>query len=197
MPGEGGEVVNKLRPMSATTLEKFGYMLETPPYPTLLEDSSDNALGDADNQQGSRSEARSELTPQRLHAELLAATIPVALAYLAGACHDATFSHPHRTVRLDSVMPGGWRVSPFFWRDWAALVAVPRGPYAQPVDSRNVGPMDGPGWLFLTRRKSVSPTRGATLMLRVASQEALARMVSSWHPQKRARLDGWLSARQG
>ena len=53
VPGEGGEVVNKLRPTLATTLEKFGYMLETPPYPRLLADASDNAWGDADNQQGS------------------------------------------------------------------------------------------------------------------------------------------------
>jgi hypothetical protein len=56
--------------MSVMTSEKFGYMLETPPYPTLLADASDNALGVADNQQGSRS-VLTELTPQRLHAELL------------------------------------------------------------------------------------------------------------------------------
>jgi len=54
VPGEGGEVVKKLRPTSVTTSEKFGYMLETPPYPWLLNDLSDNAWGDADNQQGSR-----------------------------------------------------------------------------------------------------------------------------------------------
>ena len=100
MPGEGGEVVSQLRPMSAMTLEKFGYMLETPPDPTLLEDSSDKALGDADNQQGSRSVDYTELTPQRLHAELLAATADAARAYLMGACHDATLSQRHGTVRF-------------------------------------------------------------------------------------------------
>ena len=75
MPGEGGEVVNMLRPTSVTTLEKVGYMLETPPYPWLLKDLSDNAWGDADNQQGSRSVESAGLTPQRLHAELLPASI--------------------------------------------------------------------------------------------------------------------------
>ena len=50
-------------------------MLETPPYPRLLNDLSDYAWGDADNQQGSRSVESTGLTPQRLHAELLAATI--------------------------------------------------------------------------------------------------------------------------
>ena len=99
MPGEGGEVVKKLRPTSVTTSEKFGYMLETPPYPWLLNDLSDNAWGDADNQQGSRSVESTGLTPQRLHAELLAATVPVSSAYLLGALHDATISQMHRTVR--------------------------------------------------------------------------------------------------
>ena len=46
-------------------------MLETPPYPQLLADASDNAWGDADNQQGSRPVDATGLTPQRLHAELL------------------------------------------------------------------------------------------------------------------------------
>ena len=51
-------------------IEKFGYMLETPPDPRLLMQVSENVLGDADNQQGSRPIAIG-LTPQRLHAELL------------------------------------------------------------------------------------------------------------------------------
>src|SRR5579864_7746172 len=89
-----------LRPTSVTTLEKFGYMLGTPPYPWLLADASDNAWGDADNQQGSRPTDVVGLTPQRLHAELLATTIPVARAYLLGALHDATLSTLHGTVRF-------------------------------------------------------------------------------------------------
>jgi len=75
-------------------------MLETPPYPRLLNHLSDNAWGDADNQQGSRPVEATGLTPQRLHAELLAATIPVSSAYLLGALHDATISRMHRTVRF-------------------------------------------------------------------------------------------------
>ncbi|MGH7685598.1 MAG: LAGLIDADG family homing endonuclease [Candidatus Dormibacteria bacterium] len=75
-------------------------MLETPPYPRLLADASDNAWGDADNQQGSRPTDAVGLTPQRLHAELLTATIPVTLAYLFGSLHDATLSSRHRTVRF-------------------------------------------------------------------------------------------------
>jgi hypothetical protein len=74
-------------------------MLETPPYPRLLEQSSENVLGDADNQQGSRPIGIG-LTPQRLHAELLAATVPVSRAYLHGAIHDATVSRLHKTVRF-------------------------------------------------------------------------------------------------
>lgn len=95
-----------LRPTSVMTSEKFGYMLETPPYPWLLADASDNAWGDADNQQGSRPTDEVGLTPQRLHAELLAATIPVARAYLFGALHDATHSTLHRTVRFGQSDPG-------------------------------------------------------------------------------------------
>ncbi len=86
-------------------LEKFGYMLETPLYPWLLADASDNALGDADNQQGSRPVDETGLTPQRLHAELLAATCPVSRAYLWGALHDATISRRHRTVRFGQSDP--------------------------------------------------------------------------------------------
>jgi LAGLIDADG DNA endonuclease family protein len=42
----------------------------------------------------------SPLTPQRLHAELLATSASGARAYLHGAAHDATVSHRHRTVRF-------------------------------------------------------------------------------------------------
>jgi LAGLIDADG-like domain len=42
----------------------------------------------------------SSLTPQRLHAELLAASASGARAYLHGAAHDATISQRHRTVRF-------------------------------------------------------------------------------------------------
>src|SRR6202140_2737594 len=89
-----------LRPTPVTALVKFGCMLGTPPYPTLLAMCSENVLGDADNQQGSRSVAVTGLTPQRLHAELLAASISVSRAYLLGALHDATISRLHGTVRF-------------------------------------------------------------------------------------------------
>src|ERR1700726_2999562 len=89
-----------LRPTPVTALVKFGCMLGTPPYPTLLAMCSENVLGDADNQQGSRSVVETGLTPQRLHAELLAANISVSRAYLLGALHDATISKLHRTVRF-------------------------------------------------------------------------------------------------
>jgi hypothetical protein len=75
---------------------KFGYMLETPLYLTLL-DESENAMS-ADNQQGSHFNV--EMIPQRLHAELLGASIPVSRAYLLGALHDATLSALHKTVRF-------------------------------------------------------------------------------------------------
>lgn len=89
-----------LRPSPATATVKFGCMLETPPVSHATCDASENVLGDADNQQGSRSAADAGLTPQRLHAELLAASIPVSRAYLLGALHDATVSHLHGTVRF-------------------------------------------------------------------------------------------------
>lgn len=108
-----------LRPTSVTTCEKFGYMLETPPYLTLLDASSDNALSDADNQQGSRPTDVVGLTPQRLHAELLAATIPVARAYLLGAVHDATLSTLHRTVRFGQTDVG--------WLDGLSLLIAKLG----------------------------------------------------------------------
>jgi hypothetical protein len=57
-------------------------------------------IGDADNQQGSRSVDKAGLTPQRLHAELLATSPPIARAYLYGALHDATLSRLHGTVRF-------------------------------------------------------------------------------------------------
>jgi hypothetical protein len=40
------------------------------------------------------------LTPQRLHAELLAVSALGSRAYLLGALHDATISNRHRTVRF-------------------------------------------------------------------------------------------------
>jgi HD superfamily phosphohydrolase YqeK len=49
---------------------------------------SENVLGDADNQQGSRSVMTTGLTPQRLHAELLAGT----LARTPG-CEDEDIVH--------------------------------------------------------------------------------------------------------
>jgi hypothetical protein len=66
---------------------------------------SENVLGDADNQQGSRSVITTGLTPQRLHAELLAANISVSRAYLLGALHDATISKLHGTVRFGQSDP--------------------------------------------------------------------------------------------
>jgi hypothetical protein len=41
-----------------------------------------------------------QLTPQRLHAELLGVCASDSRAYLLGALHDATVSHAHRTVRF-------------------------------------------------------------------------------------------------
>lgn len=66
---------------------------------------SENVLGDADNQQGSRSVVMTGLTPQRLHAELLAANISVSRAHLLGALHDATISKLHGTVRFGQSDP--------------------------------------------------------------------------------------------
>jgi hypothetical protein len=91
-----------LRPTPVTALVKFGCMLGTPPvsHTTRTEMRSENVLGDADNQQGSRLADKAGLTPQRLHAELLAASISVSHAYLLGALHDATISKLHGTVRF-------------------------------------------------------------------------------------------------
>lgn len=91
-----------LRPTPVTASVKFGCMLGTPPvsHTTRTEMCSENVLGDADNQQGSRSVWKTGLTPQRLHAELLAANISVSRAYLLGALHDATISNLHGTVRF-------------------------------------------------------------------------------------------------
>ncbi len=73
--GDWGEVVSKLRPSLVTVGEKLGYLLETPSiwrYQSFLRNDGEKATS-ADNQQGSRSSELSsgELTPQRLHAELL------------------------------------------------------------------------------------------------------------------------------
>jgi hypothetical protein len=89
-----------LRPAPVTATVKFGCMLGTPPVSHTTCDASENVLGDADNQQGSRSVVETGLTPQRLHAELLAANIPVSRAYLLGAMHEATRSTIHGTVRF-------------------------------------------------------------------------------------------------
>ena len=64
--------------------------------------SGENAPGEADNQQGSRSPGLSPdgLTPQRLHAELLEADARETRAYLLGALRDGTFSPIHRTIRI-------------------------------------------------------------------------------------------------
>jgi hypothetical protein len=64
--------------------------------------SGDNASGDADNQQGSRSPVPSTggLTPQRLHAELLEADVRETRAYLLGALRDGTFNRFHGTIRI-------------------------------------------------------------------------------------------------
>src|SRR5437016_13247345 len=63
--------------------------------------SSDNPSG-ADNQQGSRDSSSKELslTPQRLHAELLAVGAMGLEAYLQGALHDGTRSTLHGTHRI-------------------------------------------------------------------------------------------------
>src|SRR5579863_123138 len=62
---------------------------------------SENPSG-ADNQQGSPPDGilQSGVTPQRLHAELLAASAIGLEAYLQGALRDATFSARHGTHRF-------------------------------------------------------------------------------------------------
>jgi hypothetical protein len=67
---------------------------------------SDKPTG-ADNQQGSPSIPPwgSDVTPQRLHAELLAVGAKGLEAYLQGALHDATFSALHRTHRFCQSQP--------------------------------------------------------------------------------------------
>jgi LAGLIDADG-like domain len=67
---------------------------------------SENPIG-ADNQQGSRSSALSVggLTPQRLHAELLAADARETRAYLLGASRDGTFNRTHETLRISQSDP--------------------------------------------------------------------------------------------
>ena len=62
---------------------------------------SDNPFG-ADNQQGSRRQPleAGKLTPQRLHAELLAFGATGLEAYLQGALKDGTYNAGHRTYRF-------------------------------------------------------------------------------------------------
>lgn len=62
----------------------------------------ENATGEADNQQGSRQLDLFDdwLTPQRLHAELLAASNKSLECYLQGALRDGTRSVRHRTHRI-------------------------------------------------------------------------------------------------
>src|SRR5919204_433979 len=68
---------------------------------------SDNPTG-ADNQQGSRGHPLEgdPLTPQRLHAELLATGALSLEAYLQGALRDGTRSARHRTHRIGQADPG-------------------------------------------------------------------------------------------
>jgi hypothetical protein len=68
---------------------------------------SDNPTG-ADNQQGSRGYPLEggPLTPQRLHAELLATGASSLEAYLQGALRDGTRSARHRTHRIGQADPG-------------------------------------------------------------------------------------------
>jgi hypothetical protein len=67
---------------------------------------SENPTG-ADNQQGSRQRRPFDdcLTPQRLHAELLATGAKGLEAYLQGALHDGTASALHRTHRFGQSDP--------------------------------------------------------------------------------------------
>ncbi len=69
--------------------------------------ASDNLSG-ADNQQGSRGDPAQDppLTPQRLHAELLATGAEGLEAYLQGALRDGTWSARHRTHRIGQSDPG-------------------------------------------------------------------------------------------
>ncbi len=67
----------------------------------------ENAKGEADNQQGSRQLDLFDdwLTPQRLHAELLAASKKSLECYLQGALRDGTRSIRHRTHRIGQSDP--------------------------------------------------------------------------------------------
>ena len=68
---------------------------------------SDNPSG-ADNQQGSpiRPTQGGDVTPQRLHAELLAVGAKGLEAYLQGSLCDGTYSALHRTHRFSQSDPG-------------------------------------------------------------------------------------------
>jgi hypothetical protein len=68
--------------------------------------ASDNPTG-ADNQQGSPngSSLGPKVTPQRLHAELLATDAKGLEAYLQGALHDGTRNAKHRTFRIGAANP--------------------------------------------------------------------------------------------
>jgi len=240
-----------LRPTPVTALVKFGCMLGTPPYPTLLATCSENVLGDADNQQGSRSVVEAGLTPQRLHAELLAANISVSRAYLLGALHDATISTLHRTVRFGQ-SDVGWLTGiatlchtigqrSWIYREgkarnlwiletsarWLASETsltsneerlayargyfdteggVPHNPaarfYIQLVqkNAADIGKLKGIlEELAIACGKLHNPSAGVDDQLwrfyvATGSHRAFVERVSSWHPQKRRRLELWLAS---
>ncbi len=113
--GDWGEVVSKLRPPLVTVVPNSAVCWKTRKNPALpgVSDPAvrlhpgDNVSGEADNQQGSRSPELSfgELTPQRLHAELLNADARETRAYLLGALRDGTFNRFHRTIRISQSDP--------------------------------------------------------------------------------------------
>jgi len=239
-----------LRPAPVTATEKFGYMLGTPPVSHTTCDASENVLGDADNQQGSRLVLTTGLTPQRLHAELLATNIQVSRAYLFGAMHDATISSLHRTVRFGQ-SDVGWLENlatlcqtigqrSWIYREgrtrnlwiletsarWLATEVsltsddeclayargyfdteggVPHNPrarfYIQLVQKNAVDLAKLKAILEdlgITCGKMHNPSAGVDDQLwrfyvAARSHRTFAERVSSWHPQKRERLEVWLN----
>ena len=240
-----------LRPTPVTASVKFGCMLGTPLYPTLLAMCSENVLGDADNQQGSRSVAVTGLTPQRLHAELLAANISVSRAYLLGALHDATISKLHGTVRFGQ-SDVGWLTGiatlchAIGQRSWMYREGKTRNLWILETSARWLTPeisltsneerlayargyFDTEGgvphnpaarfYIQLVQKNAVdigklkaileelgiacgklhNPSAGIDnelwrFYVSARSHRAFVERVSSWHPQKRKRLELWLES---
>ncbi len=90
--------------------DKLGCLLETPSIPDYqpaVRAGGDNAGMRTISREVARPlESPVELTPQRLHAELLLTGVSDSRAYLFGALHDATLSRRHGTIRFGQSDPG-------------------------------------------------------------------------------------------